>query len=58
MRAMLLIRYLKSKASYPWHLSNLITFLRMNVFVKIDLWKWVNNPVIEKANSPHQNTLF
>ena len=39
MIAMLLIRYLKTKASYPWpwHLSNLITFLRMNVFVKIDL---------------------
>lgn len=58
MIAMLLIRYLKSKANYPWHLSNLITFLRMNVFVKIDLWKWVNKPIIEKANAPPRNTLF
>jgi len=58
MIAMLLIRYLKSKAEYPWHLSNLITFLRMNVFVKIDLWKWVNKPVLEKTNSPPQKTLF
>ena len=58
MIAMLLIKYLKSKAKYPWHLSNLITFLRMNVFIKIDLWKWVNKPVLEKTNSPPQNLLF
>lgn len=58
MIAILLINYLKVKAQYPWHLSNLITFLRMNVFVKIDLWKWVNKPIVEKANSPPQNLLF
>lgn len=58
MIAMLLIKYLKSKAEYPWHLSNLITFLRMNVFIKIDLWQWVNKPVLEKTNSPPQNLLF
>jgi hypothetical protein len=58
MIAMLLINHLKAKAKYNWHLSNLITFLRINLFVKIDLWKWVDNPVIEKANPPPQNTLF
>lgn len=58
MIAMLLINYLKTKAKYKWHLSNLITFLRINLFVKIELWKWVHNPVIERANSPPQNTLF
>ena len=58
MIAILLINYLKNKAKFKWHLSNLITFLRINLFVKIDLWKWVNNPIIEKAHAPPQNTLF
>lgn len=58
MIAILLIHYLKNKAKYKWHLSNLVTFFRINLFVKIDLWKWVNNPIIEKANAPPQYTLF
>lgn len=58
MIAMLLISYLKNKAEYNWHLSNLITFLRINLFVKINLWKWVNQPIIKKANAPPQFTLF
>jgi hypothetical protein len=39
-------------------LSNLITFLRMNVFVKIDLWEWVNNPILSKEKPPPKNLLF
>lgn len=58
MIAIMLVKYLKQKAKYPWHLSNLITFLRINLFVKINLWKWVDNPVIEKNNSPPQYLLF
>jgi hypothetical protein len=58
MIAILLINYLKRKAQYKWHLSNLITFLRINLFVKIDLWKWVNKPILEKVNSPPIQTLF
>jgi hypothetical protein len=58
MIAILLFKYLKSKANYKWNLSNLVAFLRINLFVKIDLWKWVNNPVINKANAPPQLTLF
>ena len=58
MIAILLISHLKNKAKFKWHLSNLITFLRMNLFVKIDLWKWVDCPIVEKANAPPQNTLF
>lgn len=58
MIAMILFNYLKRKAKYPWHLSNLVSFLRINLYVKIDLWNWVNKPIIEKANAPPQNTLF
>jgi len=52
MIAILLITYLKRQAKYPWHLSNLISFLRMNLFSKIELWKWANNPIIKRPNSP------
>jgi len=58
MIAMLLLSHLKSKAKFKWHLSNLISFLRMNLFVKINLWQWLDMPIIEKANAPPQNTLF
>lgn len=44
MIAMLLLKYLKEKAKYDWHLSNLVTFIRLNLFVKIELMKWLNNP--------------
>ncbi len=40
----MLLRYLKEIAKYGWSLSNLIAFLRMNLFVKILLTEWLNNP--------------
>lgn len=58
MIAILLVNYLKSKAKYKWHMSNLITFLRTNLFVKINLWKWVNNPVNKRQNLPPPDLLF
>jgi len=44
MISMLILRYLKEIAKYPWSLSNLIAFLRMNLFVKIILTEWLDNP--------------
>jgi len=41
---LLLLRYLKELAKYKWSLSNLIAFLRMNLFVKIFLNEWLDNP--------------
>ena len=58
MIAMLLLRYLKQKATYNWHLSNLITFLRINLFVKINLWQWVNKPILSNKAPPEQTLLF
>ncbi|MFQ6609081.1 MAG: IS4 family transposase [Fidelibacterota bacterium] len=40
----LLLKYLKQLAKYDWCLSNLVAFLRMNLFVKIDLQKWLDKP--------------
>lgn len=58
MICMLLIRYLKLKAKYKWHLSNLITFFRMNIFVKINLWNWIDKPILIREKPPPSNTLF
>jgi hypothetical protein len=40
----LIMKYLKQIAKYKWCLSNLIAFLRMNLFVKIDLQQWLDEP--------------
>lgn len=40
----LILKYLKQLAKYDWCLSNLVAFLRMNLFVKIDLQKWLDQP--------------
>lgn len=46
---MLVVKFLKDKAEYKWHLSNLITFLRLNLLVKINLWEWLNKPFKEQV---------
>jgi len=45
---LLLLRYLKELADFNWSLSNLIAFLRMNLFVKIILKEWLDNPFIPR----------
>jgi hypothetical protein len=58
MIAILLLKYFKNKAQYPWQLSNLTAFLRINLFVKIDLWAWLHNPIIKRAKPPPTVDLF
>ncbi|MGJ1248215.1 IS4 family transposase, partial [Sphingobacterium multivorum] len=33
----LLLKYLQKKDKYDWNLSNLVAFIRMNIFVKINI---------------------
>ena len=42
--AMLLIKYLQFKSRFSWSLSNLVAFLRWNLFTYRDLWEWINDP--------------
>jgi hypothetical protein len=58
MIAILLLKYLKAKARYAWNLSNLAAFLRINLFVKINLWQWVNQPFHHANDPPTQLKLF
>lgn len=49
MITILLLKYLKHKAKYDWHLSNLVGFIRLNLFVKINLYDWLDNPFKSKS---------
>ena len=42
--AILLIKYLQLKATFPWSLSNLVALLLQQLFVYRDLWLWIDNP--------------
>jgi hypothetical protein len=44
MITMLLLRYMREIAKYSWNLSNLVGFIRINLFVKMDLMLWLNKP--------------
>ncbi len=52
----LILKYLKQLAKYNWYLSNLVAFIRLNLFVKIDLIKWLDEPFLKKGKPPNTNT--
>ena len=41
---MLLIKLLQFKSKFVWSLSNLVAFLRWNLFTYRDLWEWIDSP--------------
>jgi hypothetical protein len=43
----LILKALKAIAKFKWYLSNLVAFIRLNLFVKIDLQLWLDNPFEE-----------
>ena len=51
--AVLVVKYLKQAAKYPWSLSNFLAFMRMNLFVKINPTEWLDHPF--RDNSHLQN---
>jgi hypothetical protein len=40
----LILKFLKAMAKFNWHLSNLVAFIRLNLFVKIELQLWLDKP--------------
>lgn len=58
MITILILKYLLCKAKYEWSLSNLVGFLRINLMVKINLWRWLNQPFVRPGQPPPQWTLF
>lgn len=53
----LILKVLKAMAKFNWHLSNLVAFIRLNLFVKIDLQLWLDKPFEEMENSPAEKYL-
>jgi hypothetical protein len=39
-----MLKAIKTMAKYQWHLSNLVAFIRLNLFVKINLQQWIDKP--------------
>jgi hypothetical protein len=57
----LVLKYLRAIAKYGWRLSNLVAFIRLNLFVKIDLQKWLDRPFDDDVPIPlkqYQGVLF
>jgi len=57
----LVLKYLRAIAKYGWRLSNLVAFIRLNLFVKIDLQKWLDKPFdddITITKKVYQGVLF
>jgi len=57
----LLLKALKAMAKHKWNLSNLVAFIRLNLFVKIDLQQWVDHPFDQHHDPPKkfiQGVLF
>jgi IS4 transposase len=42
--AILLVKVLQFKAGFGWSLSNLVAFLRWNLFTYRSLWDWISSP--------------
>lgn len=53
----LILKALKAMAEYGWHLSNLVAFIRLNLFVKIDLQTWLDKPFEERNKDPVGNPM-
>jgi len=48
----LILKALKAMAKFKWHLSNLVAFIRLNLFVKINLQQWIDKPFDASDQSP------
>lgn len=52
MITILILKYLKASAKYGWCLSNLVAFLRINLLVKLDLQKMLDDPFKQDPDPP------
>jgi len=58
--AMLLLKFLQLKSTWPWSLSNLAALFRFNLLTYRYLWAWLNAPFGRPGITPMpmQATLF
>jgi len=53
----LILKAMKAMAKFKWHLSNLVAFIRLNIFVKINLQRWLDKPFEPYSDSTSINNL-
>jgi hypothetical protein len=58
MIAVLAMKYLKALSTFGWSLSNLVAFLRLNLFTYRDLLAWLNQPFAEPPWEPSMQLAF
>lgn len=54
----LILKALKALAKHSWHLSNLVAFIRLNLYVKINLQEWLDKPFQDPKPPPKTNPEF
>tara|TARA_R110002049_G_scaffold30489_1_gene104397 strand:+ start:6990 stop:7202 length:213 start_codon:yes stop_codon:yes gene_type:complete len=59
----LILKALKTQAKHAWYFSNLVAFIfiRLNLFVKVELNTWLDNPFAKEQPPPNkyiQGVLF
>lgn len=52
----LILKVLKVNSKHKWYLSNLVAFIRLNLFVKVNLQKWLDDPFEKFKPPPIKNT--
>ena len=52
----LILKALKAQSEFKWYLSNLVSFIRLNLFVKIDLKEWLDKPFEDAKKPPEEST--
>ena len=57
--AMFMVKFLQFKSRFGWSLSNLVAFLRWNLFTYRNLWEWIYSPfeVLPMEPQPVQYSL-
>jgi hypothetical protein len=60
MITLLILKYLKARAAFQWHLSNLVSFLRFNLLVAVDLYSWLDRPIfiLTRGSPQHEQLSF
>jgi len=59
MITLLLLKYLKAKAKFNWNLSNLVSFIRFNLLVNVNLFSWLDEPIFTQLRaSPMSDQLL
>lgn len=54
MITLLLLKYLKAQARFNWHMSNLVSFIRFNLLVAVNLFAWLNEPIFTRPRGSPQ----